>query len=98
MPTFDMSAKWPNGNRVAVMLTLAFAAETLWMSREPENAKRAGVLSQGRYGANVGVPKILDTLEGGRRARRVLCPRLDCRDTRSGITVTRVAGGTVLKI
>jgi peptidoglycan-N-acetylglucosamine deacetylase len=60
---FDMSVKWPNGNRVAVMLTFDFDAETLWMSRDPENAKRAGVLSQGRYGANVGVPKILDTLE-----------------------------------
>jgi peptidoglycan-N-acetylglucosamine deacetylase len=60
---FDMSVKWPNGARVAVMLTFDFDAETLWTSRDPENAKRPGVLSQGRYGANVGVPKILDTLE-----------------------------------
>jgi hypothetical protein len=32
-----------NGNRVAVMLTFYFDAETLWMSRDPENTKRAGV-------------------------------------------------------
>lgn len=60
---FDMSVKWPHGARVAVMLTFDFDAETLWTSRDPENVSRVGVLSQGRYGANVGVPKILDTLE-----------------------------------
>ncbi|MFZ4788491.1 MAG: polysaccharide deacetylase [Rhizobiales bacterium] len=60
---FDMSVKWPHGARVAVMLTFDFDAETLWTSRDPENARRLGVLSQGRYGATVGVPKILDTLE-----------------------------------
>jgi peptidoglycan/xylan/chitin deacetylase (PgdA/CDA1 family) len=60
---FDMSVKWPHGARVAVMLTFDFDAETLWTSRDPENERRLGVLSQGRYGATVGVPKILDTLE-----------------------------------
>lgn len=58
----DMSVKWPNGARCAVMLTFDFDAETLWTSRDPDNAKRPGVLSQGRYGAKVGVPKILETL------------------------------------
>jgi peptidoglycan/xylan/chitin deacetylase (PgdA/CDA1 family) len=60
---FDMSVKWPHGARVAVMLTFDFDAESLWTSRDPDNARRPGVLSQGRYGATVGVPKILDTLE-----------------------------------
>lgn len=60
---FDISVKWPHGARVAVMLTFDFDAETLWTSRDPDNARRPGVLSQGRYGATVGVPKILDTLE-----------------------------------
>ena len=59
----DMSVTWPNGARCAVMLTFDFDAETLWTSRDPDNANRPGVLSQGRYGAKVGVPKILDTLE-----------------------------------
>ncbi|MBN8943814.1 MAG: polysaccharide deacetylase [Rhizobiales bacterium] len=58
-----MSVKWPNGARCAVMLTFDFDAETLWTSRDPDNANRPGVLSQGKYGAKVGVPKILDTLE-----------------------------------
>lgn len=58
----DMSVKWPNGARCAVMLTFDFDAETLWTSRDPDNAKRPGVLSQGRYGAKVGIPKILETL------------------------------------
>ena len=59
----DMSVRWPNKARVAVMLTFDFDAETLWTSRDPANARRPGVLSQGRYGANVGVPKILETLK-----------------------------------
>jgi peptidoglycan/xylan/chitin deacetylase (PgdA/CDA1 family) len=60
--TIDMRVNWPNGARCAVMLTFDFDAETLWTSRDPENARRPGVLSQGRYGAKVGVPKILETL------------------------------------
>ena len=43
------------------MLTFDFDAEALWTSRDPKNARRPGVLSQGRYGAKVGVPKILET-------------------------------------
>jgi len=59
---FDMSVKWPHGARVAVTLTFDFDAETLWLARDPENAKRPGTLSQGTYGAKVGVPMILQTL------------------------------------
>jgi peptidoglycan/xylan/chitin deacetylase (PgdA/CDA1 family) len=55
--------KWPNGAQVAVMLTFDFDAETLWLSRDPANAKRPGTLSQGTYGAKVGVPMVLETLE-----------------------------------
>ncbi|MCZ4291270.1 polysaccharide deacetylase family protein [Hoeflea alexandrii] len=54
---------WPGGKRVAVMLTFDFDADTLWLSRDPENALRPGTLSQGQYGAKVGVPKILETLK-----------------------------------
>jgi len=58
----DKSVKWPGGAKVAVMLTFDFDAETLWLSRDPANARRPGTLSQGTYGAKVGVPKILETL------------------------------------
>ncbi len=58
----DMRVRWPNGARIAVMLTFDFDAETLWMARDPENHRRPGILSQGKYGAKVGVPKILETL------------------------------------
>jgi peptidoglycan/xylan/chitin deacetylase (PgdA/CDA1 family) len=59
----DMRVNWPGGAKVAVMLTFDFDAETLWLSRDPANARRPGVLSQGVYGAKVGVPKILETLQ-----------------------------------
>ncbi len=59
----DMSPiEWPNGARCAVMLTFDFDAETLWLSRNPDNARRPGVLSQGIYGAKTGVPKILELM------------------------------------
>lgn len=51
--------KWPNNARSAVMLTADFDAESLWLSRDPANVKRPGVLSQGIYGGVRGVPEIL---------------------------------------
>ncbi|RKK03504.1 polysaccharide deacetylase [Pseudoroseomonas wenyumeiae] len=59
----DKSVNWPGGARIAVMLTFDFDAETLWLSRDPASARRPGTLSQGTYGAKVGVPKILETLK-----------------------------------
>ncbi len=53
---------WLGGARCAVMLSFDFDAETLWLSRDPKNWKRPGTLSQGKYGAKVGVPKILELL------------------------------------
>lgn len=58
----DKSIAWPGGARCAVMITFDFDAETLWTGRDARNASRPGVLSQGRYGATVGVPKILEML------------------------------------
>ena len=53
---------WPEQARCAVMLTFDFDAETLWLSRDPENAHRPGTLSLGTFGAKVGVPEILRVL------------------------------------
>jgi len=53
---------WPEGKRCAVCLTFDFDAESSWLAREPENIGRLATLSQGRYGAKVGVPKILELL------------------------------------
>lgn len=53
---------WPSGAQCAVAFTFDFDAESLWLSRNPDNARRPGVLSQGVYGGKVGVPRILDLL------------------------------------
>ena len=58
----DTPVKWPNGAHCAVMLSFDFDAETLWLGRDPANANRPGTLSQGTYGATVGVPSILQLL------------------------------------
>lgn len=55
--------RWPNGARCAVMFSFDFDAETNWASREPDNVRRPSVLSQGTYGAKVGVLKILELLK-----------------------------------
>lgn len=53
---------WKDGAQAALMLTFDFDAESLWLSIDPENAQRPGILSIGTYGAEVGVPLILKLL------------------------------------
>src|SRR5437667_7252827 len=53
------SSPWPKGAGCAVMLTFGFDAERLWLARDPRTADLPGVMSQGRYGARVGVPRLL---------------------------------------
>ena len=54
---------WPEGRRCAVSFTFDFDAEEVWISEDPANANRPGVLSQGTYGAKVAVPLILELLD-----------------------------------
>ena len=42
--------------------TFDFDAEEVWVGENPENASRPGVLSQGTYGAKVGIDLVLDLL------------------------------------
>jgi peptidoglycan/xylan/chitin deacetylase (PgdA/CDA1 family) len=50
----------PNG--FPVLLTFDIDAETMWTARDPKNAERPIVMSQGAYGWKVGMPRILDLL------------------------------------
>ena len=54
---------WPAGARCAAAFTFDFDAEEVWLARDPANAQRPGVLSQGTYGAKVAVPLLLELLE-----------------------------------
>lgn len=54
---------WPDGKRCAVAFTFDFDAEEVWIGEDPENSNRPGVLSQGTYGAKVGVPRLLEVLD-----------------------------------
>ncbi len=58
-----LASAWPHGSRFAVAFTFDFDAEELWIGEDPRNAERPGTLSQGTYGAKVGVPLILKMLE-----------------------------------
>ena len=53
---------WPEGCCSAVVFTFDFDAEEVWLADDPENARRLGVLSQGTYGAKVGLRLVLDIL------------------------------------
>jgi hypothetical protein len=57
---------WPKGARCAVMISYDFDAESGWLSRGPQFERLPGVLSQGAYGAKVGIPRILDLLKAER--------------------------------
>lgn len=59
-PSTPMS--FPNGARTALCLTFDFDAESLWIAREPRNLDLWATLSQGHYGARVGIVKILELL------------------------------------
>src|SRR6185503_19198648 len=53
---------WPEGKRFAVSFTFDFDAEEAIIAEDPTNVDKPGVLSQGTYGAKVGVPLILELL------------------------------------
>jgi peptidoglycan/xylan/chitin deacetylase (PgdA/CDA1 family) len=46
-----------------VLLSFDLDAETMWTARDPKNAERPIVMSQGAYGWKVGVPRILELLD-----------------------------------
>jgi peptidoglycan/xylan/chitin deacetylase (PgdA/CDA1 family) len=53
---------WPADKRAAVAFTFDFDAEEVWIGMDAANATRPGVLSQGAYGAKVGLPLVLELL------------------------------------
>ncbi|WP_264844178.1 polysaccharide deacetylase family protein [Caldinitratiruptor microaerophilus] len=63
IPSMTAKPLWPGEAAVAAMLTFDVDGESLWISREAENAQRVGVLSQGRYGPKVALGLILDLLD-----------------------------------
>lgn len=54
---------WPNGNQCAFALTIDFDAESLFVEGQRIETITPAKLSQGRYGAKVGVPRILQWLK-----------------------------------
>ena len=55
--------KWPKNIQCALSLSFDFDAESLWLANGPRHHELPGVLSLGKYGAKVGVPKILELLK-----------------------------------
>jgi peptidoglycan/xylan/chitin deacetylase (PgdA/CDA1 family) len=53
---------WPNGAQCAVVLSFDLDAETSWIFRDTENARRPVVISGGRFGPRFGVPVIIELL------------------------------------
>lgn len=49
--------------KLPVILTFDLDGETLWRCRDPENANRPVTLSQGRYGPETAMPRILALLD-----------------------------------
>ncbi len=54
---------WPEGRRLALMLSFDIDAETLWLTRNPLNKTHPANISRGLYAVKQGVPRILRLLE-----------------------------------
>ena len=95
------SLELPAGKTSAFVISFDFDAEEVWLAENPENVNRPGVLSQGTYGAKVGLGLVLDTLDTlglpatfftpGRVAQRQ--PARCDRDRRCAVTQPRRALG-----
>jgi peptidoglycan-N-acetylglucosamine deacetylase len=53
---------WPDGAQCAAVLSFDLDAETSWIFRDPENARRPVAISGGRFGPKFGVPAIIELL------------------------------------
>jgi peptidoglycan/xylan/chitin deacetylase (PgdA/CDA1 family) len=53
---------WPDSAQCAVVFSFDLDAETSWIFRDPENARRPVVISGGRFGPKFGVPGIVELL------------------------------------
>lgn len=73
-PAVTPAIAWPKGVSTAVCFTFDLDAETMWISRDPANAERISVMSQGAYGPKVGVPLILDFLARNRLTATFFVP------------------------
>ncbi len=62
-PPDALADRWPDGARVAVALTFDLDADTLWWTDSDTASGDPGSVSQGVYGPDVALPKILDLLE-----------------------------------
>ena len=56
-------ASWPDGARVAVLLSFDVDNETVFLTPVAPGRANIGALSQGEYGARVGLKRVLDLLE-----------------------------------
>lgn len=54
--------KWPNGKKIAVLLTFDVDAETAHVA-DMHNINRPSVLSMGTYGRRVGLNRVLEVLK-----------------------------------
>lgn len=55
-----MRKNWPEGMQCGVVLSFDLDAETFWFSRTMDSLNNPNLMSEGAYGPNVAVPRILD--------------------------------------
>lgn len=59
----EAAIAWPHGARCAVMVSVNFDAELLWLRLDASVAERPKTRSLGEYGARRGLARVLETLE-----------------------------------
>lgn len=59
----DNTIVWPNKAKAAVMVTIEFDAEFIWLNMDADTVNRPKTLSMGEYGAKRGLARILNVLD-----------------------------------
>ncbi|MEM7802792.1 MAG: polysaccharide deacetylase [Chloroflexota bacterium] len=71
---YNLYMQWPKPFQAALSLSFDFDAESLWLANGPRHHELPGVLSLGKYGAKVGMPKILELLKAERLTATFFVP------------------------
>lgn len=80
---------WPNGARVAVLLSFDVDNETLSLRGQPPSI---GALSQGQYGARVGLRRIVDLLDRHRIPASFFIPAVSLAISPAMVDVIKASG------
>jgi peptidoglycan/xylan/chitin deacetylase (PgdA/CDA1 family) len=84
--------RWPDGKRSCLFLSFDFDAGSAWFDSDPNDWRHEVTVSHGGFGPRVGLPKILELLEGMGLVATFFVPAW-VADTHTGLCEAILKGG-----